>query len=88
MRINEAVRRMHPPRYTTSQAAQLVGRDADTLKRWRNDGVYKPRVEPVEFGALKVIVYDDDDIKAMRKLAKEIKPGRKPGEQNGNTQPA
>ena len=79
MKINEAVRAMHPPRYTVSQAADLVGRDVDTLKRWKRKGVYVP-TERQKFGSLDVDLYNDDDIAAMRRIAKEMKPGRKTAE--------
>src|SRR3954464_1577481 len=78
MKIDELVRQMHPPRYTIAQAARLVGKDADTLRRWRRLRIYVPS-ESRQFGHLLVALYTDDDIRAMRKIAKEIRPGRKPG---------
>lgn len=78
MKINEAVRQMYPPRYTVQQAAALVGRSVDTLKRWQKTGVYAPSDENAEhFGKLRVPLYTDDDIKKMRQVAREQKPGRK-----------
>lgn len=76
MKINEQVRAMYPARYTVSQAAELVGRDVDTLKRWKRKGVHRPS-ETRRFGALMVDLYTDDDITTMRQKAKEMKPGRK-----------
>lgn len=76
MKIDEIVRQMHPPRYTRRQAAELVGRDEDTLKRWKRNGVFSPS-EEWTFGRLSVGLYTDEDIAAMRELAKTIKPGRK-----------
>ena len=77
MKINEIVRQMHPPRYTVAQAAALVHRDVDTLKRWKRSGVYEAS-DHRRFGSLDVDLYTDDDIKAMKRIAKEMKPGRKP----------
>ena len=75
MKINEAVRQMHPPRYTVAQAASLVGRSEDTLVRWRKKGFAVPS-DKMEWGSLTVPLYTDGDIESMRQLAKEIKPGR------------
>jgi hypothetical protein len=76
MKISEIVRDMHPPRYTTSQAAELVGRSKDTLKRWKK-GVYGPSDQKV-FGSLVVDLYTQEDIREMKKIARSMKPGRKP----------
>lgn len=76
MRINEAVRQMHPPRYTVKQAAQMIGRDADTLRRWKRSGTLIPS-DHEKFGKTVVPLYTDDDIKVGREIAKSIKPGRK-----------
>jgi len=84
MKIDELVRQMHPPRYTIAQAARLVGRDADTLRRWRRLRIYAPS-ESRQFGHLEVVLYTDDDIRAMRRIAKQIRPGRKPGRQSGRS---
>lgn len=67
---------MFPPRYTVSQAAPLVGKDVDTLKRWRKQGIYTPS-DSRKFGALVVGLYTSEDIKAMKVIARELKPGRK-----------
>ena len=76
MKINEVVRQMHPPRYTITQAAQLVGRNVDTLRRWRKDGVYRES-DSKRFGTLDVALYTDADIAALRLIAKTRRPGRK-----------
>lgn len=78
MRINEQVRQMHPARYTAPQAAQLIGKSEDTVRRWKYQGIYAPS-EVRMFGNLEVALYTNEDIKAMRKLARRMKPGRKPG---------
>lgn len=77
MTISEIVREMSPPRYTTSQAAEMVGKHPDTVKRWRDTGVFRPS-DGRQFGSLKVPLYTSEDIKAMKLIAKEMKPGRKP----------
>lgn len=82
MKINEAVRQMHPPRYTTSQAAELVGRSEDTLARWRRKGYAKPS-DSRTFGSVEVPLYTDEDIAEMRRLAKTIRPGRNPSDPEG-----
>jgi DNA-binding transcriptional MerR regulator len=76
MRISEIVREMSPPRYTTSQAAELVGKHEDTIKRWRDHGVYVPSDKRV-FGTTEVPLYTSEDIRAMKEIAKTIRPGRK-----------
>lgn len=77
MKINEAVRNMSPPRYTRKQAAELVGRSADTLVRWRDTGVYRPS-DSTWFGHIEVDLYTPKDIAALKKIAKTMKTGRKP----------
>lgn len=74
--IASQVRAMSPPRYTTSEAARLVGRSEDTLVRWRKDDVYVPN-EKRSFGAVKVWLYTEADIALMKDLCKQIRPGRK-----------
>lgn len=69
MKINEKVRLMDPPRYTRGDAARLVGRDQDTLKRWKKDGTFAPS-ETATFGELKVDLYTEADIRAMKALTK------------------
>lgn len=78
MKIDEAVREMSPPRYTTSQAADLVGKSEDTLRRWRSgrDPVYSP-AHFAQFGQVKVPLYTREDIEEMRRIAKERRPGRR-----------
>lgn len=79
MKIQDEVRKMDPPRYTVSDAADIVGRDQDTLRRWRRLGVLVPS-DSRTFGKLKVGLYTDDDIKTMKHLAKTLKPGRRKSE--------
>ena len=78
MKISEIVREMSPPRYTTSQAAQMIGKHEDTVKRWRDSGVYQPS-ETREFGKVSVPLYTSEDIRALKEIAKTMKPGKKSG---------
>jgi DNA-binding transcriptional MerR regulator len=75
--INEIVRDMDPPRYTITQAARLVGRSVDTLRRWRDEDVYQPSDSQM-FGSLTVDLYTKEDITAMKDIARNMKMGRKP----------
>ena len=76
MKISEIVREMVPTRYTTSQAAALVGRSVDTLRRWREDGVFEPS-DHRDFGHTRVWLYTREDIDNMRKIARSMKTGPK-----------
>lgn len=75
--ITRQINAMRPKRYTTAQAAHLVGRSTDTLARWRTDGVYFPSDARV-FGSTRVYLYTQRDVTAMRNIARHMKPGRKP----------
>lgn len=77
MKIDELVRQMHPPRYTIAQAARAVGKDVDTLRRWKREGIFVPQ-ESRMFGELEVALYTNEDIAAMRRIARDMRPGRKP----------
>lgn len=74
--IGTKVRAMSPPRFTTTEAARLVGRSEDTLVRWRKDEVYVPK-EKRSFGNVDVWLYTEDDILAMKEIGKTLRPGRK-----------
>lgn len=76
VKIDEQVRLMEPRRYTRRMAAQIVGKDLDTLKRWKRDGVFVPQ-EQRKFGSLVVDLYTEEDIQALREIARSIKPGRR-----------
>jgi hypothetical protein len=65
--------------YRRREAAQKVGRDYDTLRRWHKDGTYAPSGF-VERGKLTVWVYSDDDIAEMKRIADNKKPGPSPQE--------
>lgn len=62
--------------YTIAEAAKEVGRAPDTVRRWVRDGVVKPR--RVQCGQHSVSVFTLTEIREMKKIAKTIKPGRKP----------
>lgn len=74
--IASKIRAMSPPRFTTAEAARLVGRSEDTLVRWRSDGVYAPS-ERRAFGSVEVWLYSEADIGAMKEIVKTLRPGRK-----------
>lgn len=67
--------------YTTAEAAKMVGRSQDTVKRWRQGDtpLFMPSRQ-VQMGRLTVYLYSADDITQMRLLAKTLRPGRKPTE--------
>ena len=64
--------------YTRSQVAQSLGKSKDTIRRWHDNGTYVSR-HCQTFGNLKVWLYDDADLAAMRVIARDLTPGRKPG---------
>lgn len=61
--------------HTPSQAAAKVGRSADTLKRWRVKRIYVPSGW-IRRGNLRVYLYSDDDVEALKVLARTIRAGR------------
>jgi len=63
--------------YTVSQVADLIGRSPETIKRWQRAGFYQA-TNQMSVGKLKVWVYSDDDVAAMREAIKTIKHGRPP----------
>ena len=58
--------------YTVSQVADLIGRSPETIKRWQRAGFYQA-TNQMSVGKLKVWVYSDDDVAAMREAIKTIK---------------
>ncbi len=62
--------------YTRSRAAYQVNRSTDTLKRWHKNGLCIPSAS-MQAGKLTVWLYSDDDIKRLREVARNQKPGRK-----------
>lgn len=63
----------HPRR----EAAEMIGRDYDTLRRWHRDGTYTPSGF-VQRGKLTIWLYSDDDIAELKKVAASQKRGPKP----------
>jgi hypothetical protein len=62
--------------FTRRQAAQMVGRSLDTLRRWHADGTYKA-THWRKIGQRKMWLYTEDDIARMRMIAAGQKPGPK-----------
>lgn len=63
--------------YTRQQVAEKIGRSHDTIRRWHKTGVFEPH-EYLNFGSNKVWLYTEEDIQAMRRIAREQGPGRPP----------
>lgn len=62
---------------TASGAAYLVNRSPDTIRRWHRKGICVPS-QSMQAGQLTVWLYTQDDIKKLREVARQQKPGRKP----------
>lgn len=74
-----AIRETCPKNWlTVSEAAAKVGRSTDTLTKWRQRGLFEP-TQSIQFGKLTVYLYTPDDIASLRKFAKTMRPGPKPG---------
>jgi hypothetical protein len=65
------------------EAAQLIGRSKDTLKRWHKEGVYAPSGYQVR-GELTIWLYSDEDIVELIKIAQVMKTGRPPHKEEDN----
>ena len=63
-------------RYLVSEAATLIGKSADTLRRWDKQGILHPS-EKEKFGKTTVRLYTPDDIKRGQEIARTLRPGRK-----------
>ena len=63
--------------YTRTRAAYQVNRSVSTIVRWHKEGLYAPS-ESMQSGKLKVWLYTDADIVALKQIARVQKPGRKP----------
>ena len=77
MKIDEVVSQMMPPRLTVVQAAAMIHKDPDTIRRWIRMGVVEP-YEYAQFGSLRVPLFLYSDLPELRRVAKTMKPGRKP----------
>jgi hypothetical protein len=54
--------------YTTNQAAELVGCNPYTLRRWLKNKVYIPKQPSLQAGKLSIPIYGQEDIEAMKNL--------------------
>jgi DNA-binding transcriptional MerR regulator len=63
--------------YTRNQAALIVERSYDTLRRWQRQGLCVPSQE-MTAGKLKVWLYSESDLEQLKYLARTQKPGRVP----------
>lgn len=71
--------------YTRAEAARQVGRNPDRLKTWHRKSLAGDKAYDIASpsghmwaGTLKVWLYNDKDIEAMKEFAANQKPGRKP----------
>lgn len=62
--------------YLTSDAAAKVGKSVDTLRRYKRDAIFLPSGF-MWAGTLKVALYSDKDIDALREVAAKQRPGPK-----------
>lgn len=62
--------------FTRQQVADLIGRSKDTVRRWHISGIYQA-TKGIQIGDAYVFLYDNDDVLAMKKLARN-KRVRKP----------
>lgn len=74
--ISHIVNDMKPPRFTTKQAADAIGRSTYTVQRWRRDGTFVPS-DGMWFGDVFVYLYTKADLRKMSKVAATQRPGRK-----------
>lgn len=72
--------------YTRTRAAYLVNRSVSTIVRWHKEGLYVPSAS-MQSGKLKVWLYTDDDISALKQIARAQKPGRKPKARSSDAMP-
>lgn len=63
--------------HTRAMAAARVGRSVDTLKRWQETGLYKPKFQMVVGNGLNVWLYSDYDIECMKEVAAMQRSGRR-----------
>lgn len=54
--------------HTRRQAAKLIGKSSDTIRRWHREGIYEP-LGQMPAGQLTVWLYSDEDITNMKKVA-------------------
>lgn len=66
--------------YTRAQVAEKIGKSRDTVRRWHENGTYKATHQET-FGDVTVWLYTEDDVRAMKQIARHLTPGRKPKEE-------
>lgn len=64
--------------YIVSDAAELVGRHVNTLKRWAHNGGPTPSYV-MSIGNLKAGIYTEDDIETCKEYGSHQRTGPKPG---------
>jgi DNA-binding transcriptional MerR regulator len=62
--------------HVRTDAARLIGRSPDTLKRWHQQGIAIPS-ECMQAGKLRVWLYTAEDIEHLKEIAASQRPGRK-----------
>lgn len=62
--------------YTVMEAADIVGKSPETLRRWRNTGAVNAPTAEIQVGSRSIPVYTNDDIKELKAYAKVVHPGR------------
>jgi hypothetical protein len=63
--------------YTVSVAAEMVGKSADTLTRWRKLGYVNAPSQQIDFEKQTVYLYTDEDIRELKEFAKSMYQGRR-----------
>lgn len=62
--------------FTAAQAAAIIERPVDTVRRWHSDGHVVPSLTH-KFGKLTVHLYTPDDIVSLQRMAEETYPGKR-----------
>lgn len=62
--------------YTVSEAAEEIGKSAETLRRWRRTGFMVPSVEH-KMGELTVYLYTEEDLIELKKLVPKTRRGKR-----------
>lgn len=60
--------------YTRAEAAEMIGRHPDTVRRWERAGMISP--EMVAFGDIMVPAFTPADIARLREIADSVHVGR------------
>lgn len=60
---------------TRGQVALEIGKSKDTIKRWHISGRFVA-THTVRRGKHTVFLYDQDDLKVLKQLARTVRPGR------------